>query len=254
MEKQLMKIGDLAKLVHVTVRTLHHYHQIGLLIPGHMTRSGHRLYDEDDIQKLYHIITLKDFGFSLEEIRDVLHSVHVDPTLLIDLQLQKATELLERQQALCQRLKTVQDVLALEKNASLDDLIEIIVMMQYQTKKYLTGDKIEELKSYYASMPLDQVKRMKQEWNQFIKELARCYKENRPLDSADVRALTDYWRQFLQLSANSDEEVIAAGHRFHAENKDIPLHYGLTPELFGYLDQALKASGEAAGESAHFYK
>ncbi|MEM5817334.1 MAG: MerR family transcriptional regulator, partial [Desulfitobacterium hafniense] len=47
---------------------MHYYHQIGLLIPSQMTASGHRLYNENDVKRLYQIITLKNFGFSLEEI------------------------------------------------------------------------------------------------------------------------------------------------------------------------------------------
>ncbi|MEM5819106.1 MAG: MerR family transcriptional regulator, partial [Desulfitobacterium hafniense] len=76
------------------------YHQIGLLIPSQMTASGHRLYNENDVKRLYQIITLKNFGFRLEEIGKMTSSIDPDPLVLINLQVEKAAEALELQQAL----------------------------------------------------------------------------------------------------------------------------------------------------------
>ena len=45
----MWKVGQLAKRTGISVRTLHHYDQIGLLTPSHRTESGHRLYDGDEV-------------------------------------------------------------------------------------------------------------------------------------------------------------------------------------------------------------
>jgi len=105
MSEMFMRSGDVANLVGVTVRALHHYHEIGLLIPGHLTEGGHRLYNQKDIQKLYQILALKNFGFTLEEIRDMLHTADPDPSLIVRLQLEKATEALAVQISLCNALR-----------------------------------------------------------------------------------------------------------------------------------------------------
>ncbi|MEG0775540.1 Hsp33 family molecular chaperone HslO [Clostridium sp.] len=55
-----------------TIRTLHHYDAIGLICPLVHTNAGHRLYSECDIIKLQQIISLKQIGFSLEEIKEVV--------------------------------------------------------------------------------------------------------------------------------------------------------------------------------------
>lgn len=56
----------------VTVRTLHHYDRVGLLVPTGRTTSGYRLYSDADLTRLHHIRTYQALGFSLVEIAEVL--------------------------------------------------------------------------------------------------------------------------------------------------------------------------------------
>lgn len=63
------RVGEAARLSGVTVRTLHYYDSIGLLVPGGRTAAGYRLYDEDDLLRLQQILIGRELGLSLEEIR-----------------------------------------------------------------------------------------------------------------------------------------------------------------------------------------
>ncbi|WP_100012475.1 MerR family transcriptional regulator [Lentibacillus sediminis] len=65
-------IGKLAKLSNTTVRTLRYYDQIGILKPSKTGDGGHRYYDENAVEKLHQIMTLKDMGFELDTIHDIL--------------------------------------------------------------------------------------------------------------------------------------------------------------------------------------
>ena len=69
-----MKIGELAKQIGLSIRTLHYYDQVGLLAPSQHTKAGHRLYSEGDIIRLQQIVSLRQLGFALSEIRDCLDS------------------------------------------------------------------------------------------------------------------------------------------------------------------------------------
>ncbi|UNM96769.1 MerR family DNA-binding transcriptional regulator [Ignatzschineria rhizosphaerae] len=62
------KVGELAKLANISVRTLHHYEDIGLLIPIERTASGYRLYDENNVLKLMQILCLSRVGIPLQEV------------------------------------------------------------------------------------------------------------------------------------------------------------------------------------------
>ena len=59
-------------MAHVTVRTLHHYDEIGLLVPSQRADNGYRHYTDSDLQRLQQILLFKELGFSLEAIRAVI--------------------------------------------------------------------------------------------------------------------------------------------------------------------------------------
>jgi DNA-binding transcriptional MerR regulator len=65
-------IGELAASGGVTVRTLHHYDEIGLVQASERTSAGHRRYTDADVRRLYRVRALRQLGFPLEEIRTAL--------------------------------------------------------------------------------------------------------------------------------------------------------------------------------------
>lgn len=65
-------IGDAADLLGVTVRTLRHWDQIGLLSPQWRTYGGHRLYTAEDIGRAHRILVYREAGVSLNEVRGLL--------------------------------------------------------------------------------------------------------------------------------------------------------------------------------------
>jgi MerR family transcriptional regulator, thiopeptide resistance regulator len=66
------KVGALAQLTGLTVRALHHYDHLGLLTPSSRSAAGHRLYNADDVGRLYRISLLRRLGLPLEQIAQVL--------------------------------------------------------------------------------------------------------------------------------------------------------------------------------------
>ncbi|HEX4305260.1 MAG TPA: cob(I)yrinic acid a,c-diamide adenosyltransferase [Solirubrobacterales bacterium] len=65
-------VGELAAAAGVTVRTLHHYDRLGLLEPVERSGAGYRHYDRDGVERLYRILALRDLGFPLAEIGELL--------------------------------------------------------------------------------------------------------------------------------------------------------------------------------------
>lgn len=66
MHKKLFSTGEAAKISGLTVRTLQHYDNIGVLPASGRTEGGRRFYSENDIIKLEHIVFYRGLGFSLE--------------------------------------------------------------------------------------------------------------------------------------------------------------------------------------------
>lgn len=65
-------VGEVARITGQTVRTLHHYDRIGLLVPAERTPTGYRLYSEADLDRLHQILTYRELGFPLERIGELL--------------------------------------------------------------------------------------------------------------------------------------------------------------------------------------
>ncbi|MTI46326.1 MerR family transcriptional regulator [Sporosalibacterium faouarense] len=72
------KVKDVADLVGISVRTLHHYDQIDLLKPESVTAAGYRLYSNKDLERLQQILFFKELDFSLQDIKDILNSPDFD--------------------------------------------------------------------------------------------------------------------------------------------------------------------------------
>ncbi|WP_017794007.1 MerR family transcriptional regulator [Leucobacter salsicius] len=75
----MMQIGELAERTELSLRTLRHYDEIGLLEPTGRSEGGFRLYTEGDYERLMLIRRMKPLGYSLEQMRDLLRAM--DATL-----------------------------------------------------------------------------------------------------------------------------------------------------------------------------
>ncbi len=74
MEEKYYKPKEIAEMLGITVRTLQYYDKVDVLKPSYKNDKGYRFYTNDDIKELRKIISLKFLGFSIEEIKKILHS------------------------------------------------------------------------------------------------------------------------------------------------------------------------------------
>ncbi|MGV9708432.1 MerR family transcriptional regulator [Streptomyces sp. NPDC003483] len=72
-------VGQVAGFAGVTVRTLHHYDEIGLLVPGGRSHAGHRRYGDTDLDRLQQILFYRELGFPLDEVAALLDDPEADP-------------------------------------------------------------------------------------------------------------------------------------------------------------------------------
>ena len=84
-------VNEVSKLTGVSVRTLHHYDEIGLLKPTSVTEAGYRLYDAAALERLQHILLFRELQFPLKDIKGILDSPDFDRNRAIEQQIELLT-------------------------------------------------------------------------------------------------------------------------------------------------------------------
>ena len=133
-------VKQLARLAGITPRTLHHYDAVGLLPPAALGQNGYRYYDQASALRLQQILFYRQLGFSLEQIKEILH----DPDF----------DLLQALQGHKQALQ-----------AQMERLNQLVRTVD-QTIQHLRGEIEMSTKDFYAGFDEEQQKRYEQEAKQ----------------------------------------------------------------------------------------
>src|SRR5438552_13831378 len=139
MRFEALKVGELARRTGLTIRALHHYDEIGLLRPSLHTEAGHRLYTARDVARLQQVLSLRQFGFSLEEVRDCLDRPGFSPLEVIRLHAARLREQIDMQRKLCERLDALAKHFRTAGEVSADEFLRTIEVMT-MTENYYTPE------------------------------------------------------------------------------------------------------------------
>src|SRR5690554_6287653 len=107
-----MKIKEVAVLVGISVRTLHHYDEIGLLTPDNTTESGYRIYSDENLETLQQILFFKELGFPLKKIKEIIDSPSFERSEALELQHRM---LLEKRNRLDRMIETIRKTIKYSK-------------------------------------------------------------------------------------------------------------------------------------------
>jgi MerR family transcriptional regulator, thiopeptide resistance regulator len=130
------KVGELARRTGLTVRTLHDYDEIGLLVPSEHTATGHRLYAAGDVARLQQILSLRELGFRLEQVRDCLVGPKSSHREVIASHLARIGEQIEQLGRLRRRLEAIGEQLERTEVVSVKDLCSVIEAMTMYEKYF----------------------------------------------------------------------------------------------------------------------
>ncbi|MBI5231575.1 MAG: MerR family transcriptional regulator [Coriobacteriales bacterium] len=162
-------VGEVAKLAHVSVRTLHHYDEIGLLEPSSRSESGYRLYDDGDLERLQQVLFFRELGFPLDEIRRVMSDPAFD----------RREALLEQRESLAARVLHAEALLqavdraigALEEGETMDKEEMFEVFGDFDPSQY--EDEVKERwgdTDAYAESARRTKRYTKEDWKRFKAE------------------------------------------------------------------------------------
>jgi DNA-binding transcriptional MerR regulator len=214
------KVKEVAQLAGVSVRTLHHYDQIGLLKPESISPAGYRLYTDNDLKHLQQILFFKELGLSLQEIKAIINNPGFDSKQA--LQAHKEL-LLEKKQRLERIIKSVEQTIqaaegSIEMNK--EDMFNAFDMTEIERHKTKYAEEVKQKygnTDAYKESQLKTATYTKDDWARIMGKQDKIYTK--------LAALMD--------KAPSDPQVqaLVAEQRQHITDS----FYTCTPDIFQRL-------------------
>ncbi len=245
MERKLLTIKEAAAVSGVSVRTLRHYHKLGLLPPAEITPAGYRLYGEKELSRLQQILLYKELDFSLSDIgallacgQEAVYDALEKQALLLELKQQR----LDRLIALTNRLlkgESIMDFTAFdtkEIDEKTQQYAQEVKGRWGNTKEYAeylhrTGCYgKEEWEKVYAGM------------GDIFRRFAACMEEGPGCPRA--QALVKEWRDFISKNFYpcSDEILQSLAQMYEGDPRFQANFDKTAPGLGGFIAQAIKLS------------
>lgn len=200
-----MTIGEVAKKMGVTVRTLQYYDKEGLLSPSGESEGGRRLYTDKDLIILHQIISLKSLGFTLEDIKGRLMSLNTPKEVaeaLADQEeaIQRKIEQLSSSLEYTRQLRT--EVLQMQ-SVDFKKYADIIINLQmkneyYGLVKHFDDDTLKKIsKRFNKESSLVFIKKL----NDLFTEIIKLQKKKIPPESDESQQLAkEYWELLMEFT------------------------------------------------------
>lgn len=199
-------IGPLSDHLGVSVRTLRHYDEIGLLVPERRTTAGHRRYTRADVVRLAQIVTLRSVGLPLSDIRACLnHGEELEATLRRQVENLDAT--IAAATALRDRLRTALAGLASGREPASNDLIALIGETAMSSAAFYSADDREYLAAREAELGPARIEATQQAWAKLIPAMEAARVAGLPPDHPDVKPLAEEWQRLIELFTGGRESV-----------------------------------------------
>lgn len=238
-----LSVGELAGRTGLTVRALHHYDELGLLVPRERTQAGHRRYGAGDVERVYRIVALRRLGLGLDAVAGVLDGDGGRLEAVVRAQLAA----LDARQALDRRLRALLDgvlgTLERSERPSVDDVLKTIEVTEMM-EKYYTPEQLDKLARRKEEMGEEAIRGVEQEWEGIFARL----REERAAgtDPADpsLDPLRTRMSELIAMFHGGDQEIYESMSKVWANEDPAELTGGgLDAELASYMGQVQAARG-----------
>jgi MerR family transcriptional regulator, thiopeptide resistance regulator len=206
----LYRVGEVATLTRVSVRTLHHYDRIGLLRPSALSAAGYRLYAGPDLLRLQQILTLRYLGFPLKQIGELLARPDFDLVAALRIQRRilqdriaelgriEATigELVRRWEAGGQWDWELAGAASAEVGRGLEQRKDAM-------EHYYTPEQMERFAALRAETDPAEIAAIEQGWTALLADVRAAREGGLDPESAQAWALADRWDALTERTANS---------------------------------------------------
>ena len=200
-----MTVGEMAKKMGVTVRTLQYYDREGLLSPSAKSEGGRRLYTDKDLVTLHQILSLKSLGFSLDDIKQRLGSLETpsDVANALTEQAENIRRQIDQLKASLTEIEQLKAEVLKMQTVNFKKYADIIVNLQmkndfYPIIKRFDDDTLDHIRSQFdRESSLDFINR----FNRISDEIIQLKKENIPPESEKCQqVIKKYWDLIMEFT------------------------------------------------------
>lgn len=231
-------IGQLARRAGVTVRTLHHYDDIGLLRACARSAAGYRLYSEADARRLARVLMLRRLGLGLAEIQTQLDGDVPTPEVLGQ-HIDRLRREIDEGQALLRRLEAIRASL-LAGGHDLELIMEAVTMIE----DHYTKDQLEALASRREQLGDEAVTSVEREWGELFAGFGEALARGDAPDTPENLERARRSIELVEAFTGGDPGVAASlGKLYETEGPERVLegHYEMDPDLWAYMEAAKAA-------------
>ncbi|HSV67328.1 MAG TPA: MerR family transcriptional regulator [Mycobacteriales bacterium] len=250
-------VGQVAGLAGVTVRTLHHYDEIGLLSPDGRTSSGYRRYTEADLERLQQILFYRELGFALEEIAAILDDPGADAAVHLRRQHGMLTRRVERLQAMVAAVEHAMEAQQMGISLTPEERFEVFgdvnpeEYAEEAEQRWGGTDAYEQSRRRTATYTKDDWKRIMAAGADLNRRLARAMSDGVPPDGDRALDLAEEHRLSI------DQTYYDCSHQMHRGLADMYLadprftayYEKVAPGLAQWLHDAIHANADRADAS-----
>jgi DNA-binding transcriptional MerR regulator len=246
----LLRVGELARRTGLTVRTLHHYDQLGLLPPARRSSTvsgpGYRLYGPTEVERLTRILLLRRLGLSLEEIGSRLDDPGLALGRTLTLQIARLKEEIEGSARLLRRLEALAARIDRGESASIEDLTETLEMIAMY-EKHFTPEQLRQLEERRAVVTDARIAEVEiTAWPTLIAEVRAAMARGVDPASAEAVALASRWMGLVEEFTGGDAGIARSVARLYREEPAMRRKTGLDAEIMAWVRQADAARRDAS--------
>ncbi|AVH57335.1 MULTISPECIES: MerR family transcriptional regulator [Streptomyces] len=246
-------VGQVAGFAGVTVRTLHHYDEIGLLAPSERSHAGHRRYSDADLDRLQQILFYRELGFPLDEVAALLDDQatgKADPRAHLRRQHVLLTARIEKLQKMAAAVEHAMEARTMGINLTPEEKFEVFGEFdpdQYEEEvreRWGGTDAYRESRRRTASFTKEGWKRVTEEFDAIHRRMAGLMAAGTPADSEAAMDTAEEHRRFISNSYYdcSYEMHSGLGEMYVADPRFTATYEKIRPGLATYMRDAITAN------------
>jgi len=243
-------VGNVARLAGVTVRTLHHYDEIGLLSPSDRSGAGYRRYDDSDLERLQQIMYYRELEFPLEEIAEILNDPAADPASHLRRQHELLSERVAKLQKMLNAIEFAMEASKVGINLTPQERFEVFgdfnpdEYAEEVQQRWGDSDAYKESArrvSRYTKADWEEIKAQGEDWG---RRIVAVMDSGAQPDSAEAKELAEEHRQHISQWFYECSYEIQTGlaEMYLADERFMATYEAMKPGLTVFLHDAIMAN------------